>query len=196
MHGCVLCLRSLTLELSTEVEIAGAADLDALAHMDALAGRDGAALDQVADGAAGSRAGGRIFAAVELHPGAVVGRMAVLLAECWCEYEEPAPAARPQPRRGLWLAHPESGKSFGSVQRHNREGRACGDNLRRQAGVQVVDGQPGEPSHLAGVQLRAKLRITLRHLAEEPPGRPVKRTGTAPTLRLSVTAPSRTVSGA
>ena len=90
-------------------KIARPADLHALAYMNALTGGDGAALHQVADGAAGRRAGRRIFSAIKLHPGAVAGRGAAAGGR---EHIKPACAKLSQPRRGFLLIHPEPRQSL------------------------------------------------------------------------------------
>ena len=57
------------LEACGQKKIAGPAHLDSLAQMDRRIRGNRAMAYEVADGASGGRAGGRIFAAVELHSG-------------------------------------------------------------------------------------------------------------------------------
>ena len=96
--------------------------------------------------------------------------------------------------RSLLLFNLEARQRLVGTQGDNGKGRARRNDLRRSAGVNVVDRQPDKARDRRRIELGAKLGIALRHLAEKAVG--LESNGNRPTLRASSIVSPEIVSGA
>ncbi len=137
--------------------------------------------DEIADRASRRRTRGRIFAAVKLHPRPVPLRGVLVLVRLWRKNIEPPRSALAQPGRGLRPDSPSGAPAPPPSAARQSQRRSRGNHLRRQRRIKIVLAQPQQRRNSLRIELRAKLRIALRHLAEESDCRPCsKRTGTGP----------------